>query len=48
MLGGDVPGACNLCHLDRSLRWTLEELRAGWDADVAAAWPTDPTEMMYL
>lgn len=48
MLGGDVPGACNLCHLDRSLRWTLEELRAGWDADVAAAWPTDPGERAAL
>jgi hypothetical protein len=22
--------ACNLCHLDKSVRWTLEELERGW------------------
>lgn len=27
----DAPNACNLCHLDRSLAWTTDELRAGWD-----------------
>jgi hypothetical protein len=26
MLGASAPNACNLCHLDRSLRWTLDEL----------------------
>jgi hypothetical protein len=24
------PNACNLCHLDRSLAWTAEELERGW------------------
>lgn len=24
------PNACNLCHLDRTLGWTAEELREGW------------------
>ena len=26
MLGKAAPNACNLCHLDRSIRWTLDEL----------------------
>ncbi len=26
-----APNACNLCHLDRTIAWTLAELRAGWD-----------------
>lgn len=24
------PNACNLCHLDRTLQWTGEQLMAGW------------------
>ncbi len=24
------PNACNLCHLDRSLQWTVERLQADW------------------
>jgi len=34
MLGREQPNACNLCHLDRSLSWTLSELEKGWDAKV--------------
>jgi hypothetical protein len=30
-----APNACNLCHLDRPIEWTLAELRAGWDVAVA-------------
>jgi hypothetical protein len=26
MLVASAPNACNLCHLDRSIRWTLDEL----------------------
>lgn len=26
-----APNACNLCHLDRPIAWTLAELRDGWD-----------------
>jgi hypothetical protein len=26
-----APNACNLCHLDRSIRWTLDELRATYE-----------------
>jgi len=31
LLADGAPNACNLCHLDRSLAWTVRELRAGWD-----------------
>ncbi|MGE3545704.1 MAG: ammonia-forming cytochrome c nitrite reductase subunit c552, partial [Kofleriaceae bacterium] len=27
MLAAGAPNACNLCHLDRSAQWTLDELR---------------------
>jgi hypothetical protein len=27
------PNACNLCHLDRSIGWTAEQLSAGWGVD---------------
>jgi hypothetical protein len=30
MLGAAAPNACNLCHLDRSIRWTVDELARGW------------------
>src|SRR5690606_16164549 len=28
------PNACNLCHLDRSLGWTLRALEAGWGIEI--------------
>jgi hypothetical protein len=30
-LAAATPNACNLCHVDRSIAWTVRELRAGWD-----------------
>ncbi|HEY5949514.1 MAG TPA: hypothetical protein VIV40_28665 [Kofleriaceae bacterium] len=35
LLADAVPNACNLCHLDRTIDWTLTELRAGWDEKLA-------------
>ena len=32
-----APNACNLCHLDRSLRWTAVALRDPWDVHVRLA-----------
>ena len=32
LLAEAAPNACNLCHLDRTIAWTLTELRDGWDA----------------
>src|SRR5262249_42776795 len=37
LLTESAPNACNLCHLDRSLRWTISELRAGWEAKLRGA-----------
>ncbi|MEJ7603442.1 MAG: ammonia-forming cytochrome c nitrite reductase subunit c552 [Kofleriaceae bacterium] len=31
MLKAAAPNACNLCHLDRTLRWTVDELAARHD-----------------
>ena len=30
MLASGAPNACNLCHLDKSVLWTLHQLKAGW------------------
>ena len=54
----DWPNACNMCHLDKSLRWTLDELAKGWRGgeridgveatDLAAGprWLADDTAMV--
>jgi hypothetical protein len=34
MISAGAPNACNLCHLDKSVRWTLDELKRGWGQDV--------------
>ena len=45
MLAAGAPNACNLCHLDKSLRWTLGELERGYgkrlrpQASWSAAYP---------
>jgi hypothetical protein len=35
MVNHASANACNLCHLDRSLRWTLTELERGWGKRIA-------------
>lgn len=35
MIAAAAPNACNLCHLDRSIRWTLDELRSRFDVRVS-------------
>jgi predicted CXXCH cytochrome family protein len=37
MLEVGAPNACNLCHLDRSIRWTLDALATGWGVRLHAA-----------
>ncbi len=32
LLAAGAPNACNLCHLDRPIEWTLAELERGWSA----------------
>ena len=34
MLAAAAPNACNLCHLDRTIGWTLDELRERFDVNV--------------
>jgi predicted CXXCH cytochrome family protein len=34
MLRHAGPNACNLCHLDRSIQWTLDELQKGWGVSI--------------
>jgi predicted CXXCH cytochrome family protein len=34
MVSAASANACNLCHLDRSLRWTADELEKGWGQHV--------------
>jgi hypothetical protein len=34
MLAKALPNACNLCHLDRSIAWTLAALERGWGRKV--------------
>jgi Fe-S cluster assembly iron-binding protein IscA len=31
MFAKAAPNACNLCHLDKSIEWTLDELASGWN-----------------
>lgn len=41
MLAQAAPNACNLCHLDKSVRWTTEQLNKGWNRKLrpASDWP---------
>ncbi len=34
MLAQGKPNACNICHLDKPLLWTIAELNKGWQAGV--------------
>jgi len=37
VLGDAAPNACNLCHLDRSITWTTDELARGWEVRLPVA-----------
>ena len=41
MVAVGSANACNLCHLDRSMRWTLNELERGWQRKITPdeRWP---------
>lgn len=41
MVEQGMPNACNTCHLDKSVRWTLDELKHGWGKTIAPQpdWP---------
>jgi len=41
--GNERPNACNLCHVDRSLRWTAEKLNAWYRQPMPAGLAADGT-----
>jgi hypothetical protein len=42
MISKGAPNACNLCHLDKTVRWTMDELRKGWQQDMQPLKDTKP------
>jgi hypothetical protein len=51
MLASNQPNACNLCHLDKSLTWTVDALASKWGkkVDVAGApRATEPLGTVWL
>jgi hypothetical protein len=44
MMAQGTVNACNLCHLDRSFRWTLTELERGWGTKMTPgrSWKSNP------
>jgi hypothetical protein len=42
MISAGAPNACNLCHLDKSVRWTMSELKRGWGRDIVPLDTTPP------
>ncbi|HUJ59718.1 MAG TPA: hypothetical protein VLX92_14535, partial [Kofleriaceae bacterium] len=37
LLGAAAPNACNLCHLDRTIDWTIDALAERWDVHLPAS-----------
>ncbi|MDB4957469.1 MAG: hypothetical protein JWO36_5038 [Myxococcales bacterium] len=60
LLAAAAPNACSLCHLDRSIRWTIDALRDQWDVrariaedaygdrNVGEVWLASPTPAIRL
>jgi hypothetical protein len=48
MMGPSMPNACNLCHLDRSTAWTVEQLSARWGVSIVAATSDVPAGQAWL
>lgn len=44
MIEGGFPNACNMCHLDKSIRWTLESLATKWNKKVPLAATFQPSD----
>jgi Cytochrome c552 len=45
MISGAAPNSCNLCHLDKPVRWALDELKRGWGRDIQALDKTPPERL---
>ncbi len=49
MLNEAMPNACNLCHVDASLGWTVAQLKRGWGVDVKVdGLPEGPAGEVWL
>lgn len=49
MIASDHPNACNVCHLDKSVAWTVAQLATGWGKHVDVAnVSTDPAITRWL
>jgi hypothetical protein len=51
MLRADQPNACNLCHLDRGTKWTVDQIAAKWARPIdLGGWspPDDPVGPRWL
>lgn len=46
--GDTRPNACNLCHLDKSLAWTAQQLNAWYKQPIADNLPTTPVGPQWL
>jgi hypothetical protein len=42
LLADGSPNACNLCHLDRPIDWTLDELDRGWETKLVKQLASTP------
>lgn len=36
MISAGAPNACNLCHVEKSVNWTLRKLKENWNKEVVA------------
>lgn len=50
MLSMSAPNACNLCHLDKPITWTVEQLNRGWktDLEINSKWSSEYGEQNQL
>ncbi len=46
--GSERPNACNLCHLDRSLAWTAQQLASWYKQPVATGLDDQPAGVTWL
>jgi hypothetical protein len=45
MVSAGAPNACNLCHLDKTVNWTLSELKRGWNQEIKPLDKTPPENL---
>jgi hypothetical protein len=48
MVAKGLANACNACHLDKSIRWTLAELQKGWGREITPRSHWESSEKLDL